>query len=481
MKDATAAFIILSNIIMATSSAALAIAEETVAEVTVLIQRRNANNQSNVNSPSVVRRRTTDHRQLPRGKRRKFAPREAYYCIMRDFLGPDPLHGAEFKLMFGISRTRFERISKVLSAKNDFFRDKIHPFGLPTTTWQAKMLLPMKTLSHGVATYTFIDYFSMSATQARQCFYQYINTMSICFAEEYLRTPTPSDLKSILVLHERKHAVQGMFGSLDCMHIFWKNCPKGYHGQYKGKEKKPSIVLEAACDYNLWFWHASFGYPGTLNDINILNLSPLVDSFLDGSFEKIEETVVPYKLNGENFRQVFLLADGIYPCWSRFVRTISDPVGNIEKNFSKWQESARKDIERAFGVLQGEFKVLSKPMQALQPDVIGAIMSTCLICHNMNVEDRVMGEEVEQRYDPKISFFENSCEIDDRPTVENETRAQSCIGVNAVNDRNFERGFIERWCHLDSRAEHVRLNDAIRFELLGKRSARKGKDDCIEI
>ena len=125
--------------------------------------------------------------------------------------------------------------------------------------------------------------------------------------------------------------------------------------------------------------------------------------------------------------------------------------------------------------------MLSKPMQALQPDVIGAIMSTCLICHNMNVEDRVMGEEVEQRYDPKISFFENSCEIDDRPKVENETRAQSCIGVNAVNDRNFERGFIERWCHLDSRAEHVRLNDAIRFELLGKRSAMKGKDDCIEI
>jgi len=66
------------------------------------------------------------------------------------------------------------------------------------------------------------------------------------------------------------------------MHILWINCPKGYHGQYKGKEKNPSIVLEVACDYNLWFWHASFGYPGRLNDINILNLSTLVDSFLDG-------------------------------------------------------------------------------------------------------------------------------------------------------------------------------------------------------
>ena len=163
-----------------------------------------------------------------------------------------------------------------------------------------------------------------------------------------------------MALHESQHGMKSMFGSIDCMHVFWKkNCPKGYHGQYKGKEKKPSIVLEAACDYNLWFWYASFGYPGMLNDINILNLSPLVDSFLDGLFESTEECIIPFELNGEKFRQVFLLADGIYPCWSRFVRTISDPVGIVEKNFSKWQELACKDIERAFGMLQGEFKIIN--------------------------------------------------------------------------------------------------------------------------
>ena len=233
------------------------------------------------------------------------------------------------------------------------------------------------------------------------------------------------------------------------------------------KKSLALLVLEAACDYNLWFWHASFGYPGTLNDINVLNLSPLVDSFLDGSFEKAEEEVTPYELNGEKFSRLFLLADGIYPCWSRFVRTISAPVGRIEKNFAKWQESSRKDIERAFGVLQGEFKVLSKPMQALQPDVIGAIMATCLICHNMNVEDRVMGEDAERRYDARQNFFYDS---NDRPQIENETRHKSCIGVNTLNDRNLETGFIERWSNLDNRAEHVRLNEAIRRELYARRT-----------
>ena len=468
-KNAAVAFAILSSVIMTTSNAVLAVAEETVAEVTVLMNhhREYVEGRKREKNRTLARRPVIDHRQLPRKKSRKFAPHEALHCIMRDFLGPDPLHGSEFKLMFGISRTRFECIAKVLLHENDFFHDKVHPFGHPTASWQAKILLPMKTLAHGVAAYTFIDYFSMSETQARQCLSEYITTMTSSFSQEYLRMPTSSDLKSILSLHESQHGVKGMFGSLDCMHVFWKNCPKGYHGQYKGKEKKPSIVLEAACDYNLWFWHASFGYPGTLNDINVLNLSPLVDSFLDGSFEKAEEEVTPYELNGEKFSRLFLLADGIYPCWSRFVRTISAPVGRIEKNFAKWQESSRKDIERAFGVLQGEFKVLSKPMQALQPDVIGAIMATCLICHNMNVEDRVMGEDAERRYDARQNFFYDS---NDRPQIENETRHKSCIGVNTLNDRNLETGFIERWSNLDNRAEHVRLNEAIRRELYARRT-----------
>ena len=70
------------------------------------------------------------------------------------------------------------------------------------------------------------------------------------------------------------------------MHIGWKNCPVAWQGQFQGKEKVPTIVLEAVADYNLWIWHASFGYAGTLNDINIWEQSPLLTSLLDGTFSK---------------------------------------------------------------------------------------------------------------------------------------------------------------------------------------------------
>ena len=46
------------------------------------------------------------------------------------------------------------------------------------------------------------------------------------------------------------------------------------------------IILEAFCDYSLWIWHAAVGWGGCKNDINVFDTSPLLQSFLDGTFSK---------------------------------------------------------------------------------------------------------------------------------------------------------------------------------------------------
>jgi hypothetical protein len=66
------------------------------------------------------------------------------------------------------------------------------------------------------------------------------------------------------------------------MHWVWKNCPVADQGQYSGKEKEPTIVLEAIATHNLWIWHAFFGLPGTLNDITVLDRSPIFRQLQDG-------------------------------------------------------------------------------------------------------------------------------------------------------------------------------------------------------
>jgi hypothetical protein len=85
----------------------------------------------------------------------------------------------------------------------------------------------------------------------------------------YLRFPTKQDARNITNLHKRQHGIDGMMGSLDVTKVHWANCPTAWHGQFKGEEGIPTISLEAVADYNLWIWHSAFGFPGSLNDLNI--------------------------------------------------------------------------------------------------------------------------------------------------------------------------------------------------------------------
>ena len=174
-----------------------------------------------------------------------------------------------------------------------------------------------------------------------------------------------------------------MIGSIDCMHWQWKNCPKAWHGQFtSGHKGTATIILEAVASYDLWIWHAFFGLPGSLNDINVLDRSLVFDDIESGEASRVDFTV-----NGRQYNLAYYLADGIYPKWPVFVQSIQMPQGNKHQLFAKQQESCRKDVERAFGVLQARFAIVRQPARMWDLDVLGKIMRACIILHNMILED----------------------------------------------------------------------------------------------
>nr|GEU71456.1 hypothetical protein [Tanacetum cinerariifolium] len=79
----------------------------------------------------------------------------------------------------------------------------------------------------------------------------------------------------------------------------------------RGDKKYPTIMLEAVASQDLWIWHAFYGIAGANNDINVLDNSPLFDDILDDL-----APVVPYVVNGVEYRNGYYLADGIYPEWA---------------------------------------------------------------------------------------------------------------------------------------------------------------------
>ncbi|XP_059623192.1 uncharacterized protein LOC132266354 [Cornus florida] len=161
----------------------------------------------------------------------------------------------------------------------------------------------------------------------------------------------------------------------------WKNCPIQCHDTHRGRSVKNTLILEAVASQDLWIWHAFFGMPGLHNDINVLDHSSVFNDIVNGQLPPVN-----YVVNGHHYRMGYYLSDGIYPKWATLMHTIPHPTTTKEKLFAQRQEAARKDVERAFGVLQIKWVITQEPVRYWEKDELRLIMKTCIL-HNMIIED----------------------------------------------------------------------------------------------
>ncbi|XP_021971730.1 uncharacterized protein LOC110866894 [Helianthus annuus] len=164
------------------------------------------------------------------------------------------------------------------------------------------------------------------------------------------------------------------------------NCPTAWRGYHeRGDHPGPSIMLEAATSYDLWIWHAFFGTTGSNNDINVFHSSPI--------FNEIVDEAAPGQLfyvNEQEYKYGYYLSDGIYPERGTIVKAFSHPHDDKGKLFTKKQESARKDIERTFGVLKKRWAIIFSPArkaicQSYQGDVP---RPPCTISNKQRLQNR---------------------------------------------------------------------------------------------
>ncbi|PXF41914.1 hypothetical protein BWQ96_08366 [Gracilariopsis chorda] len=100
------------------------------------------------------------------------------------------------------------------------------------------------------------------------------------FGKEYLRQPSNVDLVRIMTWYS-SNRLPGCIGCLDCKHWRWANRPMSMAGMFSGKVGKPIVVLKAnVAGSELWIWHLAFGFPGSLNDIDILNSSTTIQGIM---------------------------------------------------------------------------------------------------------------------------------------------------------------------------------------------------------
>jgi hypothetical protein len=121
---------------------------------------------------------------------------------------------------------------------------------------------------------------------------------------------------------------------------------------------------------------------GSHNDTNVLQQSPVFSKLVEGQAPPCN-----YKINDHQYTKSYYPADGIYSKWTTFVKTTSAPSGQKNCHFASRQEACRKDVERAFGVLQVQFVIIRYPALSWSHDQMWEVMQTCVIMHNMITKD----------------------------------------------------------------------------------------------
>ncbi|XP_074352669.1 uncharacterized protein LOC141691816 [Apium graveolens] len=91
----------------------------------------------------------------------------------------------------------------------------------------------------------------------------------------------------------------------------------------------------------------------------------------------------------------YYLADGIYPSWPTFVKTISKTLGNKKKYFANAQESVRKRCRESIW----SFAMIRRPSRFWDVSTMKYIMTACIILHNMIIEDEREINTEEEHFD----------------------------------------------------------------------------------
>ncbi|XP_048607279.1 uncharacterized protein LOC106357942 isoform X2 [Brassica napus] len=168
---------------------------------------------------------------------------------------------------------------------------------------------------------------------------------------------------------------------------------------------------------------------------SVFDRSPVFDDIIKGQAPQ-----VTFYVNGREYHMTYYLTDGIYPKWATFIQSIPLPQGPKAVLFAQRQEAVRKDVERAFGVLQARFAIVKNPALFWDKVKIGKIMRACIILHNMIVEDERDGYTQFDVSDFQQAEDNGSSHVDLTYSTDIPTNIANMMGVRTrIRDRQMHQ------------------------------------------
>lgn len=264
---------------------------------------------------------------------------------------------------------------------HDEFRKGLDALGVMGVTPLQKLVSVVRQLAYGCCSDIAEEYTGVPYNSGRDALYGFCDWINVFHGPTFLGAWTAEAIKKEMDINAER-GFTGMLGSIDCTHWNWGNCPMAWAGQFQDRTGIRSVIAEAVAGHDMYFWHCCLGFPGSINDIQVLGRSTISMAYLESPAATVE-----YTIGEEEFTGAYFLADGIYPNYAYLMKTISNPATAKEKYFSKAQEGCRKDVERAFGRLLSKWHILDVACRSWFLPNVCKIWRTCFILHNMTLRD----------------------------------------------------------------------------------------------
>lgn len=316
--------------------------------------------------------------------------------LLRDYFGVDgapPVYSQpDFERRFRVPRVVFVRIYRALQDQ-PWWKQAVNATGRLQSHPLQKLVAAFRVLAYGEAADRADEYCRISSTTIDLAVKKLFEFIGDEYGPVYLRHPNDAEM-AILMKRNAERGMPGCMRSLDCSQWEWKNCPKGQAGLYQNRKGRRTVVMETVCDEDLYIWHLLVGCPGSMNDLNVMQQSPLYHAVIAGDWPPRSSA---FTVNGNLRTLPYYLVDGIYPHYAFFICSYANPNTEKRKTFNRLQEAIRKDVERLYAVSTARFHIAMHPARCARVTTICAAAKAVAILHNMVTELRRGGYLVRQR------------------------------------------------------------------------------------